>query len=202
MHEVALCRRYRQLSRVDDYGVRDNTRWLKEVNHFCDNVLHPALNIKHPKAPKSPKLPPRLLPSDQIVNELVTQAVERQASQFPIRFDQSMTPIDYEHFCAERLKRAGWDARVTQASGDQGADIIATRAGRTIVIQCKHHSSPVGNKAVQEVSAAVRHYHASGGMVVATNGFTRSAEALAETNGVLLLSHEDLTPNWRWVSPS
>ena len=85
---------------------------------------------------------------------------------------------------------------VTQAAGDQGADIVATRDGRTLVVQCKHHAKPVGNKAVQEVAAAIRHYNAEAGVVVATNGFTRAAEQLAATNGITLLGHDDLTSGW------
>jgi restriction system protein len=124
-----------------------------------------------------------------------------RAPEFTHLFDPAMSPIDYEHFCAERLKLSGWSPTVTQASGDQGADIVASRGARTIVVQFKHYAKPVGNKAVQEVTAAMRHYSAEAGIVIAANGFTRAAEQLAASNGVTLLGHDDLTPHWELGDP-
>ena len=195
-HLPALLRRKRQLDRTDDYGIRDDSKWIKEVNRFCDRVIYPALGQVPPELPRGMKSQPRRYELDNLVAALVDEAATERVPDFARQFDPAMTPTDYEHFCAERLKLSGWTPTVTQASGDQGADIVASRAGRTIVVQCKHYAKPVGNKAVQEVTAAMRHYSAEAGIVVATNGFTRAAEQLAASNGVSLLGHDDLTRDW------
>jgi restriction system protein len=109
-----------------------------------------------------------------------------------LHFDDEMTPQEYEHFCAALLRETKWDAQVTRMSGDQGVDIVAQKRGARIVVQCKKYSKPVGNRAVQEVVAGIAHSEAERGVVVATNGFTPAAHALAASNRVLLLHHSQL----------
>jgi restriction system protein len=108
------------------------------------------------------------------------------------QFRESMSPQEFEHYCADVLRQARWEARVTPASGDQGVDIIADKRGLRVVVQCKKYSKPVGNRAVQEIVAAIAHEEADRGVVVATCGFTPAAERLARSNDVLLLHHSDL----------
>ncbi len=108
------------------------------------------------------------------------------------KFREEMTPQEFEHYCAALLRERKWKARVTQASGDQGVDIVADKRGMRIVIQCKKYSKPVGNRAVQEIVAAIAHEGAQRGVVVATSDYTAAAEKLAASNQVLLLHHADL----------
>jgi restriction system protein len=93
---------------------------------------------------------------------------------------------------SEALRRAGWDARLTTITGDQGTDIIAERDGKRVVVQCKFYSKPVGNKAVQEVAAAKQHERADQAVVVSNAAYTKAARQLAGTTGVFLLHHDDL----------
>lgn len=108
------------------------------------------------------------------------------------RFRDDMTPEEFEHYCAAVLREAKWDARVTRASGDQGVDIVADKRGARIVVQCKKYAKPVGNRAVQEIVAAIAHEGAQRGVVVTTSDYTRAAERLAASNDVLLLHHSEL----------
>lgn len=117
-----------------------------------------------------------------LVHEQITEA----------KFHADMSPEEFEHYCAAVLREAKWEARVTRASGDQGVDIVADKRGMRIVIQCKKYSKPVGNRAVQEIVAAIAHEGAQRGVVVATNDYTPAAEKLAASNEVLLLHHLDL----------
>lgn len=87
---------------------------------------------------------------------------------------------------------------MTKRSRDQGVDVVASRDGIRVVIQCKLYTGPVGNKAVQEVSAGRAHEQAHFGMVVSNSRYTPSAESLAKTNRVLLLHHRDL-PNLQGI---
>ncbi|HEY8070490.1 MAG TPA: restriction endonuclease [Methylocystis sp.] len=108
------------------------------------------------------------------------------------KFREDMSPREFEHYCAAVLREMKWKARVTQASGDQGVDIVAEKRGVRIVIQCKKYSKPVGNRAVQEIVAAIAHEGARRGVVVATADYTPAAVKLAASNQVLLLHHADL----------
>jgi restriction system protein len=106
----------------------------------------------------------------------------------------SMDPIEYERYCAEVMRRDGWHAETTAASGDQGVDVVATLQGVILVLQCKRYSRPVGNSAVQEVLAGKSYYRAQIAAVVSTAPYTASAQELAKRCGVMLLRHTDL-PN-------
>jgi HJR/Mrr/RecB family endonuclease len=107
-------------------------------------------------------------------------------------FSESMSPTEFEAFCAEELRRVGWNSRVTRQSRDQGVDVVAEKGNVRVVLQCKLYSRPVGNKAVQEAAAAKAHEQAHHGVVVTNNRYTSDAEQLANTNGILLLHFSDL----------
>jgi len=103
-----------------------------------------------------------------------------------------MEPLDYEKHCALELEKTGWGTRLTVATGDQGADVIAHRDGKVLVLQCKLYSSPVGNDAVQQVIAARHFQSADLAAVVSNQPFTKAAKQLAGVSGVHLLHHEQL----------
>ena len=73
-----------------------------------------------------------------------------------------------------------------------GADVIAYKDDVKYVIQAKFYSSPVGNKAVQEVVASIKMYKASKGIVVTNNTFTTSAIELAKANDVELIDRDKI----------
>ncbi len=103
-----------------------------------------------------------------------------------------MDPLGFEQHCAHLLIRSGWNALTTVGSGDQGADVIAVKGGRKLILQCKYYSSSVGNKAVQEAFAAQRHFGGHFAAVVTNSSYSTSAIALSRTTGVLCLHPSDL----------
>lgn len=102
-----------------------------------------------------------------------------------------LSPLAYEDYCAALLRDAGWRAHTTPLQ-DQGVDVLAVLRGTKAAVQCKMYSSPVGNRAVQEVVAGRLHYGAQIAVVVSTAPYTRSAYQLAESTHVLLLHHDQL----------
>ena len=104
---------------------------------------------------------------------------------------------EYEHVIAKELRRCGWKAYVTQGSGDQGVDVVATKRGVKMAVQCKRSSSRVGNKAVQEVFAGMHHYGADLGVVISDNSYTNSARELANSLEGVYLAHHDQIPSFR-----
>lgn len=112
-----------------------------------------------------------------------------------LSFDDICDGIEYEHAVAKSINTFadGWIAEVSKASGDQGLDIMATSDnGTTVAIQAKFYSSPVGNKAVQEVIAARGYYKTDYAAVVSNSSFTKSACDLALVNNVELLHHNSV----------
>lgn len=181
----ALMRRRAQLLQPDAYGNLKTDKWTKEIGYFISTNLLWRLGDydRSVAVERASEL------SDYIERIVSTKTSLKPPHQ---AFRDDMTPTDYEHFCAEELKRSGWDTRVTMASRDQGVDVVAQKSGIRIAVQCKLYRTPVGNKAVQEVAAARAHEMADFAIVVSNNSYTPAAEELAKTNNVFLLHHRDL----------
>ncbi|MEO2162701.1 MAG: restriction endonuclease [bacterium] len=105
----------------------------------------------------------------------------------------AMDPFDFEVFLGKLFTNLGYTITETPKTGDQGADVLLEKNGSSTVIQAKLYTSPVGNKAVQEAHAAKAHFHCDSAQVITNNTFTRSAQELAGTTGVQLVSREGLT---------
>jgi len=184
-HLIPLARKRAQLVREDAYGNLIIDAWQKEIRYFVANCIEPSLTESEQSA---------LERNVEEVANIIYNAVEAAMLDEPPfqTFDDDMHPTEFEIFCAEELRRAGWDARVTMKSRDQGIDVIADKNCVRVVLQCKLHARPVGNKAVQEIAAGKAHEQADYGIVVTNNRYTPAAEQLAATNGVLLLHYSDL----------
>lgn len=186
-HVGTLGRRRMLLIKVDPYGVVDAKAWNTECQHFWDKVIRPRLTDDEALAVMAVGL-----------NRIATEMIEGPARLECARLEASstyndeMSPIEYERFCASRLEANGWVVELTKMSGDQGVDILARRRARLLVIQCKKYSTPVGNGAVQEVIAAKAYLRADFAAVVTNASFTTSAVALATSTRTLLLHHTEL----------
>ncbi|WP_227672650.1 restriction endonuclease [Komagataeibacter sp. FXV3] len=186
-HADVLRIRRRQLVQVNSYGVERTTRWQREKAEFIRTIVQPALRGR------------RLQWAWPAIADRVMARIEHVASQTLPGTGQAsngyapdMDPIAYERYCAERLCACGWDAQATPPGGDQGADVIAIRGGKRLVVQCKLYRNAVGNEAVQQISAARLHYHADIAAVVSNADYTTSARQLARSNDVFLLHHDEL----------
>lgn len=104
----------------------------------------------------------------------------------------TLTGVEFETYIANLLKQAGFSVVGTPVTGDQGADLIAQKNGRTIAIQAKGCKEPVGNWTVQEIVGALKFYNAVEGWVVTNSNFTVSARQLAHANSIRLIDGHDL----------
>lgn len=106
---------------------------------------------------------------------------------------KNLSGVEFEVWVSKALKENGFaDVRGTPATGDQGADLIAKKDGKTIIIQAKRYQGAVGNKAVQEVIGAIQFYGGDEGWVITNSTFTPSAKALAQKSKVKLIDGEAL----------
>jgi Restriction endonuclease len=174
-----------QLVYRDAYGRDRFEKWDREISQFILNQIKPSLKPLEQKALSRDY--------DEVVR-LVQRLVDssRRTKRRSQAFSEPASWQEFETFCAEELKRSGWDARLSPPGADQGIDVIAEKNGVRVVLQCKHYARPVGNKAVQEAVAARAHERADFGVVVSKSDYTVAARQLAETNRIHLLHHHQL----------
>lgn len=184
-HIDALIRQQTILVRSDPYGKPLLDKWHAEINHFITHHVRPGI--------KSRQIP-LLEKQRNAVLERIAQRVANSAKQRPAvpAIPSNMKGAEFEAFCANQLRACGWAVQVTPLCRDQGVDVIAEKNGVRVALQCKLYSTPVGNKAVQEIAAGRIHQQAHYGVVVTNGTFTASAKELAMTNGIRLLHHSDL----------
>jgi len=127
---------------------------------------------------------------DQIIRD-ENEWRRQQRGLSPVEYElakiDSMDGHAFENWCADLLRKIGFsDVQITQGSGDQGIDILATKDGIHYAIQCKCYSSDLGNKPIQEVNTGKVIYHCQIGAVMTNRYFTVGGKAAAEATGTLL----------------
>jgi restriction system protein len=103
-----------------------------------------------------------------------------------------MSGVEFEGFVAAQLRTSGWAVEHTAGSGDYGVDLIATRDGTRMAVQCKRQGKPVGVAAVQQVVAGAAHHRCQQTVVVTNRAFTTAARQLAGTHRCRLVGREQL----------
>lgn len=156
----------------------------------CTMVLLPSWVLRRPKRrPSRPRLIGRRVKAKPAVRRV--EAPRRRQSQ-PFVAGVPSDGHDFELWVARRLRQQGWRTRLTQTSGDQGIDIVATMGRTKVGIQCKRYTGSVGNKAVQEAIAGRVFHGLHIAAVVTTGTYTRSAEELARKAGIHLYGVGDI----------
>lgn len=108
----------------------------------------------------------------------------------------AMSGRQFEWYVAALLKHQGYHAVVTKASGDYGADIIATKGHEKWAVQTKCYANPVGNSVVGEVVAGKGYYRCDRAMAVTNSTFTPNARVAARANHTTLIARDQLA---EWV---
>lgn len=189
-HSAELLRKRDQTVFRGAYGEWKFDKWFAERDYFYENVVVYAL-------PGSESVQDRLnFKSDHemrsVCSDLIESILDQKESIQTRDLKIPVDPIEFERWCARSLEGQGWSARTTSGSGDQGADVIAEKNGRRVVLQCKLYSKAVGNKAVQEAHAAREFEGADLACVVTNADYTSSARALAARTRILLLHPHEL----------
>jgi hypothetical protein len=122
----------------------------------------------------------------------------RRPMDYTLEAFETATPLRFEEMCRELLERDGFtNVKRVGGAGDLGADVVADdRLGRRVVLQCKRYAAPVTSEAVQQFNGTARPVHgAAVPVIVALNGFTAPAAALATQQRLHLVDRERLA---RW----
>lgn len=189
-HARLLSVKRNQLVVHDGYGNYRMQPWIDHVDYFIDNVI---LREARRTGLAVDGVTKGTAPWSRIRKVLLrTLQAEDDATADAVSDADIVSGEDYETLCRNLLQGRGWRVETTPMTGDQGADLIAEAHGRRIVIQCKFHARPIGNKAVQEAFAGLGFHGGDVAVVVSNASYTRSARQLAEANGVILVHHDQL----------
>ena len=103
----------------------------------------------------------------------------------------SMTGYQFEDELAALYSKLGYETKVTSGSGDGGVDVFMTIDQKTIVLQCKRHSRPLGPAPVRELFGVMNHEHADEAILACTGGFTKGARDFVSDKPIRLVElHE------------
>ncbi|MCC5963928.1 MAG: restriction endonuclease [Rhodobacteraceae bacterium] len=182
-HRVVLYAKARRALKFDDYGNIRNDERRAVFDEFLESQ-------KIAKGLGSWSVRDRLF--TYFKREFNRFEKKRNESSAPPLEEADRSGLGFEAWTSEALKRQGWSVVLTATSGDQGVDLIAQKDGLRVAVQCKRYSGSVGNKAVQEVYAGMKHLELDHAVVISTGNFTKSAIVLAATTGVLLQSERDV----------
>ncbi len=109
-------------------------------------------------------------------------------------FYRDYSPVEFEHLTAEIFRQFGYKAHVTPPSGDEGLDVILSKDGKTIGVQCKNYKDSVGPAYIREFAGALQGAKISSGIFVTSSDYTEaSRDAAAKSEGrITLISGEKL----------
>src|SRR5579863_6317665 len=101
---------------------------------------------------------------------------------------------DFELLICGALRQEGYRVDNRGGSKPNGEiDLIATKAGKRLLIQCKHWKTPqVGASAIRDLNEVVESRCADGGIVVTGGTFTKEARDLARGCRIRLIGGESL----------
>jgi restriction system protein len=127
-----------------------------------------------------------------IFGVLLALLLRRERARAGMTAIDGMSGVEFEGYVAARLRRAGWQVRLTPAVGDYGVDLIAEKDGQSVAIQCKRHGKSVGVAAVQQVVSGALHHGCTRSLVVSNQEFTTAARQLAYTHRCQLIGRRAL----------
>jgi len=120
--------------------------------------------------------------------ELTRGSIEKEAQKFSMLSGEDFEKLLYRLFSA-----MGYKVQLVGKRGDQGGDLIAIKDDERLLIQAKCYNDwYTGNKAIQEVVAAMKYYDCNKAIVVTTSYFTSEAIDLAKVNNVSLIPKNQL----------
>jgi DNA segregation ATPase FtsK/SpoIIIE-like protein len=105
----------------------------------------------------------------------------------------SLNGLQFESYVADLLKKLNYEnVTVTPASGDFGIDILCEKNDVKYAIQCKNYNGMLDSKPIQEANSGKQYYNCHVGIVITNNYFTKHAQELAKSNGILLWDRDKL----------
>lgn len=186
-HKHVLYEKKKLLVKSDSYGFVNTDSWDKEKDSYSSNLL---LSLGIFSEEKDLFVFTKLM-SNSIIDMLVSEADDNDSIR-DLEKSNYQKGVGYEDECIGLFRESGWTALETSKSGDAGADIIATKRGLKVAVQCKNWSGNVGTTAIQEVVSAKGYYDADFAILLTETNVTRQAEVVAEKLKVIVIRKSDI----------
>lgn len=103
-----------------------------------------------------------------------------------------LTGAEFERELASLFQSRGYRVESTPSSGDQGIDLIVRKSGKTTIVQCKRHKSPVGPAIARELYGSLIASRADGAILACTGGFTKGVKDFVEGKPITLVDAWDI----------
>lgn len=116
--------------------------------------------------------------------------LEEIKQSIPNRFANT-TPYHFEEFICELFKESGYQAEITKATGDFGADVILTKDNLRSAVQVKRYErgNLIGVKEINQVIGGREYYKCDKAILITSSDFTKAAKKLAKQTNIEL---------WNW----
>lgn len=104
----------------------------------------------------------------------------------------SLSGLDFEMHLADLFRKIGYTATVTNASGDNGIDIVLAKGLEQVIVQCKQHAKPVGPATARDLYGALMASSAQRAILASTSGFTNGVHAFTCDKPIELMDVRDI----------
>ena len=105
---------------------------------------------------------------------------------------QALTWREFEKEVANLFREIGFLVTLTPGSGDEGVDLLLSKAGKRVIVQCKKYTKPAGPHLVRELLGTFVRQGADVAILIATAGFTDAALHATKGVPIILLDLNDL----------
>ncbi len=105
---------------------------------------------------------------------------------------RSMDGLEFEHWVADLFRMAGFQVKITQASGDHGVDLWASIGARLVAVQCKRWDGMVGEPVLRDLYGAMTAAKAQSACLVTTGTFTAQAHQFSKDKPLCLVGFDSL----------
>jgi restriction system protein len=122
------------------------------------------------------------------------QRARFQRTGFTLRDLESLSPAQFEEWCADRLREQKFTVSVVGGQGDHGIDLLAERDGTRTAVQCKRWFGvrSVGEPQIRDLFGAMQHEGASSGLVLTTGHYSDAAVKWAQGKPIKLWGVNEL----------
>ena len=120
------------------------------------------------------------------------EKAERERRRKLVDHWMSLGGREFEWELATLYRYLGYDVEATPATGDQGIDLVLRKDGKTTIVQCKSHKSPVGPAVARELLGSMVAFRADDAILACTGGFTRGVKDFVRGKPITLISATEL----------
>lgn len=132
-----------------------------------------------------------------LIRTIVLSIIHFYKNIFCLHVDENkidqLTGFEFELLIQKLLIKSGYhNVKITQASGDYGIDILATKKRVNYGFQCKRYQKNIGVSAIQQAYGGISYYNLDQAIVITNSYFTEAAYQLASVNDILLIDRQKL----------